>query len=169
MKILFFIVTFTLLQSCTSDVKPLIITEVQDRSNNPFAGVKVVYKSMLRAAQNKFGSDSIGLEIINQIDRIYYYQKDSTSFGYQPNLGGKIDSIIATDHYTEISKVRHKGKNYSAFVKHKKDRVSEILLFQNSAAEILLIDIQGNISLRDVMQNITNLPDLLQLSDLNIL
>ena len=157
-----------LLQSCASDVKPLVITEVQEQGN-AFNGVKVVYKTMMRAAQYKFSSDSINLDLISQIDRIYYFQKDSSNFGFQADLGHRLDSVIAIDNYTELSKVSYKGENYSALVKSNEDHVSEILIYQHSVAGVLLIDIQGDILLRDVLNNITNLPDLLQLSNFGIL
>jgi len=163
------IAAIALLQSCASDIKPLAVIEVQGQNNNAFTGIKVVYKSMMRAMQNKFGGDSLNLDILEQIDRIYYYQKDSASFGFTPNLGSRLDSIIAIDNYTELSKISRYGKSYGIYVKNQESRVSEILILQQSAADIMLIDIQGNISMKDVMKNLTNLPDLLQLSDIDFL
>ena len=168
MRTLIIIVTFALLQSCTSDNKPLVIAEVQAHSDS-FSGAKVVYKSMIRAAQNQFSSDSLNLDLVNQIDKIYYYQKVSVSRGFDPKLGVKLDSIVALDSYVELSEISRKGNVYGAYIKHNEQRVSEILLLQHSDAEILVIDIIGDISLTDVMQNITEIPILLQMSNLDIL
>ena len=149
--------------------KHAVVSEIQVTQINQFSPVSVVYKSMIRALVNISQSDSLAvsmdLAFLDQIDRIYYYNSAGSNSSLDPLLGARLDSIVSSESYSELSEIVNNGKTYGAYIKNSKQIVNEILVLQQSSTEVVLISVLGEIKLEEVMKNINQLPSLLEFAD----
>ena len=122
-------------------------------------------RALINLSQKEGMGNEMDLEFVNQIDRIYYYNSSTSRSSLDSLLGNRLDSIVSTDTYVELSKVQHEGKTYGAYIKNTEQEVNEILILQQSNSEVILISVIGNIKLEDVMKNINQLPNLLKYTD----
>ena len=163
-----FILSLAVLCSCSHIEKPLVVAEIQETQSHQFSPVYVVYKSMIRALANvsqKEGMGDLDLGFINQIDRIYYFNSEGSRQPVDSRLGLRLDSIVKTDTYSELSEIVNGGKTYGAYIKNTDQVVHEILVLQQTETEIILISVLGEIKLTEVLKNINQLPNLLELTN----
>ncbi len=163
------ILSIAVLCSCSHIEKPKVVTEIQLTQSNQFSPVSVVYKSVIRALVNISQKDNlageIDLQFVNQVDRIYYYSSSTSNRPLDSLLGSRLDSIVSTEAYSELSEIVKSGKIYGAYIKNTEQIVDEILILQQSPTEVVLISVIGEIKLEEVMKNINQLPSLLQFAD----
>ena len=163
------ILSIAVLCSCSLIKKPKVVTEIQITQSNQFSPVSVVYKSMIRALVNISQKDSLAgemdLQFLNQIDRIYYYSSASSNRPLDSLLGSRLDSIVYTENYSELTEIVNSGKTYGAYIKNSGQIVNEILVLQQSSTEVVLISVIGEIKMEEVLKNINQLPSLLEFAD----
>lgn len=147
----------------------MVVKEVQVTQANQFSPVNSVSKSMIRAlakiSQNDSLTGSADLTFMNLIDQIYYYNSMNSNRTLDTLLGARLDSIVSTESYFELSEIMNSGKTYGVYIKNEGQIVNEILILQQSSAEILLISVLGEIKLEEIMKNINQLPKLLEFAD----
>ena len=159
-RIFIFIVLISLVACSPSNRDPEVVRGINilyPHSNS----MKVVYKSLIRALANQADSTGVSTDLMDQIEKAYYFSMDTSSRDYNSRTINVIDSILRNDSYTVLGEMTRSSEQYKMVVLESGGLVNEIIVLKVSPNEIMLLDIYGSIKLESVLKEASNIQNLI--------